>query len=51
MAKFTKCLCPKCGRIHKIKLNWTGRGMPRKFCAICKLSQGRGIEVHSIDRR
>jgi hypothetical protein len=34
--KSTECLCPKCGTRHRVKLLWTGRGMPRKFCPICK---------------
>lgn len=34
--KKTECLCPKCGTHHRVKLLWTGRGMPRKFCPICK---------------
>ncbi|MFZ7124752.1 MAG: hypothetical protein ACOWWM_01180 [Desulfobacterales bacterium] len=31
-----ECVCPKCGTTHKLKLLWTGRGVPRKFCPICK---------------
>lgn len=34
--KSTECMCPKCGARHRVKLLWTGRGMPRKFCPICK---------------
>ena len=34
--KSTECICPKCGTHHRVKLLWTGRGMPRKFCPICK---------------
>ena len=34
--KKTECVCPKCGARHRIKLLWTGRGMPRKYCPICK---------------
>jgi len=34
--KKTECLCPKCGTHHRIKILWTGRGMPRKYCPICK---------------
>lgn len=34
--KWTECLCPKCGTRHRVKFLWTGRGMPRKFCPICK---------------
>lgn len=34
--KSTECICPKCGARHRVKLLWTGRGIPRKFCPICK---------------
>ncbi len=34
--KSTECLCPKCGTHHRVKLLWAGRGMPRKFCPVCK---------------
>jgi hypothetical protein len=34
--KSTECICPKCGTRHRIKLLWTGRGVPRKFCPVCK---------------
>jgi hypothetical protein len=30
------CICPKCGTHHKMKLRWTGRGKPKKFCQPCK---------------
>lgn len=31
------CLCPKCGRTHILKIdNWKGRGVPRKYCWVCK---------------
>ena len=31
-----ECVCPKCGTLHKMKLLWTGRGKPKKFCQPCK---------------
>ncbi len=31
-----ECVCPKCGRVHKLKLLWTGRGKPKKYCQTCK---------------
>lgn len=34
---FTECLCPKCGVVHKMRIKWIGRGIPRKFCDKCKL--------------
>ena len=33
---FTECICPKCGTIHKMRIRWIGRGIPRKFCEKCK---------------
>jgi hypothetical protein len=32
-----RCRCPKCGRNHKQKLLWIGRGCPRIFCQRCKM--------------
>ena len=32
-----KCVCPKCGSHHRMKLIWSGRGMPKKFCPPCKI--------------
>jgi hypothetical protein len=32
-----ECLCPRCGVQHKLKLLWTGRGKPKKFCPPCKI--------------
>ena len=34
----TRCICPKCGRKHKVKLRWIGRGVPKKFCQPCKVA-------------
>ena len=31
-----ECICPKCGTHHQMKLLWTGRGKPKKFCQPCK---------------
>jgi hypothetical protein len=33
---FVSCLCPKCGSYHRVYMLWSGRGMPRKYCANCK---------------
>lgn len=30
------CICPSCSRSHSIKMLWTGRGTPRKFCNSCR---------------
>lgn len=32
-----KCECPKCGSDHRMKMLWTGRGKPKKFCPTCKI--------------
>jgi hypothetical protein len=31
-----ECICPKCGITHRMKLLWSGRGMPKKYCPPCK---------------
>lgn len=31
-----ECTCPKCGKKHMLKMFWTGRGKPRKFCQSCR---------------
>jgi rubredoxin len=31
-----ECICPSCGKTHAMKLYWTGRGVPRKFCPQCR---------------
>jgi len=32
-----ECVCPKCGRSHRMKILWAGRGRPKKFCQACKM--------------
>lgn len=31
-----ECICPKCGVSHRMKLFWSGRGKPKKYCQPCK---------------
>ncbi len=31
-----ECICPKCGLAHRMKLLWSGRGKPKKYCPSCK---------------
>jgi len=31
-----ECTCPKCGTAHRMKMLWSGRGKPKKFCPPCK---------------
>jgi len=30
-----RCICPRCGREHRLMVRYTGRGVPRFFCAQC----------------
>ena len=32
----TEAVCPKCGRKHTVKMFWTGKGTPRRFCDKCR---------------
>jgi len=31
-----ECICPRCGKMHIMKMRWIGRGVPRKFCESCR---------------
>ncbi len=31
-----ECICPKCGQKHIMNFYWVGRGIPRKYCQVCK---------------
>ena len=31
-----ECICPGRGKVHLMKIHWTGRGMCRKFCESCR---------------
>ena len=31
-----ECICPKCGTSHRVKMRWSGRGKPKKYCPPCK---------------
>jgi uncharacterized C2H2 Zn-finger protein len=35
----TDCRCPRCGKVHRIRLRWTGRGQPRVYCESCRLTE------------
>lgn len=52
-ARTTDCSCPRCGRKHKLKINWIGRGVPIKFCHNCnrRLNNLRNDEVPSVVKR
>jgi hypothetical protein len=32
-----ECICPRCGVTHRMKILWSGRGKPKKFCQACKM--------------
>jgi len=32
----TEAKCPRCRKIHKVRLRWIGRGIPRVYCAPCR---------------
>ena len=34
--KYWECKCPKCGKLHILKMHWIGRGRPYKYCDPCK---------------
>ena len=31
-----KCKCPRCEKIHKTRVDWTGRGIPKIYCGNCQ---------------
>ena len=31
-----ECICPRCGKMHTMKMRWIGRGIPHKFCQHCR---------------
>ena len=34
--KLTTVKCPGCKKLHKIRMNWIGKGTPYKFCRSCQ---------------
>jgi hypothetical protein len=34
--KLVRCICPRCHQRHLVYMLWTGRGMPRKYCPMCR---------------
>lgn len=42
---FTECLCPKCGAVHRMRIRWIGRGIPRKFCEKCRVTMERNTSA------
>jgi hypothetical protein len=33
--ELTEAICPRCGKKHKTKRNWSGTGTPRFYCPNC----------------
>ena len=45
----TDCICPKCGVEHSIRMFWTGKSKPKKFCKDCKgVAENTSEEAHKI---
>jgi ribosomal protein S27AE len=40
-------VCPRCGKTHRLRENWTGRGVLRKFCPRCKATIERNQALSS----
>lgn len=49
--KMTKCLCPKCGKHHRMWLLWIGKGVPRIYCHVCKHQHELSAETIYPDPR
>ena len=44
---FVDARCPCCGKPHRLRLMWIGRGFPRVFCPACK--EHRTPEYEDLD--
>ena len=45
----TECWCPRCGKKHKRKIFFTGRGVPKFYCKECMYhSDMREEDVFSL---
>ena len=42
--RFVECICPKCGKIHKRYMFWTGTTKPRYFCKAHEKLAGNALE-------
>ena len=36
LERMTECICPSCEQKHHKRMEWTGNGIPRKFCPFCE---------------
>ena len=47
--KTIKCICPRCGKVHKRRIFWTGKGTPRFYCPNCKEGNLSEDGLHPVD--
>jgi len=45
----TRCKCPKCGKFHNLRIDWTGLTIPQIFCRKCKGIITKGDYIGSMD--
>jgi hypothetical protein len=45
----THARCPRCERVHKLRLMWSGHGVPRIFCARCRSTIDRNQALSNDD--
>lgn len=43
------CFCPRCRQVHKMKMLWIGRGVPKKYCSICRDIVADVDPVHAVE--
>jgi transposase-like protein len=34
---YVKCVCPRCDKVYKRMIQWSGHGMPRYYCNNCRM--------------
>ena len=50
--RYIVCICPKCNKKHKHHIFWTGKGVPRIFCSICKsIADEDNIEPYAVNNK
>jgi Zn ribbon nucleic-acid-binding protein len=45
----TRARCPRCDKVHKLRLMWQGHGIPRIFCPRCRATIERNQALSSDD--
>jgi ssDNA-binding Zn-finger/Zn-ribbon topoisomerase 1 len=46
-SEYVKAICPKCEKIHKAHIFWTGTGKARIYCPQCKASLNTVAQLKS----